>query len=317
LIASAIARIVLFRQYWKAAPEGDDVLGWERPYFVTLILSSSIWGIGSIFIMPVDSMVHQVAIYYFLIGMSGGAISVYSAHRLMVLATIAVILLPVTGWFLLQGSLMAVGMGIGSLIFVVSAIRAGKVLSIALHNSFKLTHELKDAKEAAEKMALVDELTGLANRRAFNEQGQLFFELCQRSDKQLSMIVMDIDFFKKINDSCGHAVGDETLRKIGEVLRRAMRKSDVFSRIGGEEFGMLLKVTTLDEAIQVAEKLRKLIAEVDVKCDDGHLTITASFGVAVADSDLETLFKHADEALYDAKEGGRNQVVSYKSGHVT
>ncbi|TNF95188.1 MAG: sensor domain-containing diguanylate cyclase [Gammaproteobacteria bacterium] len=147
LAATSVGRYILFTRYRRASPQQEDVLAWEKPYFATLTLSSLAWGVGSVFIMPADSPVHQAAILYFMIGMAGGAISVYSAHRFMTLATVAIVLLPATAWFLLQGNLLSIGMVIGAIIFFLSAIRATKVLSLKLHQSFSLTHALRESEE--------------------------------------------------------------------------------------------------------------------------------------------------------------------------
>ena len=310
LTASALVRLTLFILYWKKAPEGEDVLAWETPYFLTLSLSSIIWGLGAIFIIPVNSELYQTVTYFFLMGMAGGALSVYSAHRAMTLVTIATVLLPITLWFLSQGKLYSVGMAVATILFFLSAVRAGKVLSSAMQQSFKLTHELKNAKERAEKLARIDVLTGLNNRRAFYEKGQVLADLFQRNGTELSMIVMDIDNFKEINDTFGHTIGDETLKKIGQILQREIRKSDVCARIGGEEFGILLQVSSTLDATKLAEKLRELIADTPITFNHKSFNITASFGVASCTTSLENLFKTADHALYQAKDAGRNCVIS-------
>jgi len=309
LIATAMARLILFNRYRKAAPQGQEVLSWENPYFATLILSSLVWGVGSVFIMPPDSPVHQAVIFYFLIGMSGGAISVYSAHRVMTLTTIAVVLLPVTGYFLIGGEFIFTGMAVGAIIFFLSSIRATRVLGLALHQNFLMTHQLKISKEEAERLARVDDLTGLYNRRAFYEYGKVLANNSQRNKDELAMILMDIDNFKTINDDFGHAAGDAALKQIGQILLQRLRKSDIFARIGGEEFGMLLPLTSLNKAARLAEELRRVIGETPVTFENRSFTVTASFGVTSDISDIDTLVRQADIAMYQSKESGRNAVI--------
>jgi diguanylate cyclase len=309
LACTALVRSMLFMLYSRMKPKGEDILAWEMPYLVTLLLSSITWGIGAVFIMPIDSQLYQVVIYCFLIGMSGGAISVYSANRIMTLATIACLLLPMTGWFLLQGGQLSVGLAIGAIIFFLSAIRAGKVLSHTLDKSFMLSHELIEAKEAAEELALKDELSGLNNRRAFYEKGKIFSEYCQRNGELLSVIIMDLDHFKKINDKFGHAAGDATIRQVGRVLQQVIRKSDLCARIGGEEFGIIMMTSVADGAAQFAEKLRQMISGMPITFNDEQFAVSASFGVAVGSFDLDTLMRRADAAMYQAKETGRNRVI--------
>lgn len=309
LLVTAMARLFLFGRYRKAAPQAHDVLSWEKPYFITLILSSLTWGVGCLLIMPPDSPVHQAVVLYFLIGMSGGAISVYSAHRVMTLSTIAAVLLPSTGYFLVTGEFVFVGMAVGAIIFFLSAIRSTGVLGLSLHQNFLMTRQLEISKEEAERLARVDELTGLYNRRAFYEYGKVLANNSQRNKDELAMVLMDIDNFKTINDSFGHAAGDAALKQIGQILLQRLRKSDVFARIGGEEFGMLLPLTSLGKAARLAEELRKVIEGTHVAYENESFTITASFGVTSGVCDIDTLVRQADVAMYQSKESGRNTVI--------
>jgi diguanylate cyclase (GGDEF)-like protein len=315
LVVTALGRLYVFIRYHREKPEGKEILAWEKSYFITLILSSLIWGIGCVLIMPVDSELHQVVIFYFLIGMSGGAISVYSAHRLMTLATIAAVLLPSTVWFLFSGNFILVVMAVTAIIFFLSAIRATNVLSLALHQNFMMRHELRCSKEDAEKLARIDELTGLYNRRAFYENGKILTNENKRKKEELAMIIMDLDNFKKINDTLGHAAGDEALKQIGEILHQRLRESDISARIGGEEFGMILPATTRDKAVLLAEELRRVISETPLIFNGKSLTFTASFGVTSGTLDIDTLVRQADIAMYKSKESGRN-VVSCDSSEV-
>jgi len=309
LAVIAIGRMLLFIFYWRAAPEEEKVLVWEKPYFITLTMATITWGFGAVFIMPDDSVLHQVVIYFFLVGLSGGAISVYSAHRTMTLVTLAVLLLPTTFWFFMQANLLLTGMAAAGFIFFLSSIRSGKILSDKLNRSFMLAHELKLAKEKAEELALMDELSGLDNRRAFYEKGGLLVKYCLRNGKLLALILLDIDHFKRINDTYGHAGGDEAIRQVGRLIKQVIRKSDIGARIGGEEFAVLLEVSDRDGAEILAEKLLNAITGTPVVYNERSFTISASFGVSVCVCGLETLFKRADEALYRAKNSGRSCVV--------
>ncbi|MDT8281264.1 MAG: GGDEF domain-containing protein [Gammaproteobacteria bacterium] len=309
LLISTVLRLFLFHSYRKAAPLGEDVLAWEKPYFMTLILSSLVWGIGSVLIMPADSAMLQTVVFCFLIGMSGGAISVYSVHREMTLATVAAMLLPVTACFFISEEFAFTGLAIAAIVFYVSAIRATRVLGLAIHQNFLMTHQLEISRQEAERLARVDELTGLYNRRAFYEYGKVLANNSQRTKDELAMVLMDIDHFKTINDSYGHAAGDSTLKQIGHILLQRLRKSDVFARIGGEEFGMLLPATSLEKAAQLAEELRRVIEKCTVFYGDQEFHVTASFGVCSGVSDIDRLVRQADIAMYRSKQSGRNTVV--------
>ncbi len=308
LLASA-ARVSLFVRYWKIRPGTESLLAWEKPYFLTLLSSSLIWGLGAVVILPEGSEIHQVIVYSFLIGMSGGAIAMYSAHRAMTLATIACILLPTTFWFLLQGTIISTTLALAALLFIVTTVRAGQVLSSTMHRSFRLGYELQDARDAAERRAYTDALTGLSNRRAFYQQGEEMLAECKEDGWQLAMIISDVDYFKNINDTWGHHCGDVVLKAVAEVQQGCLRSDDLCARLGGEEFGVLLLVNDREQAREVAEALRCSLEDAKITCGDHEIPVAASFGVAVGGKSLESLFKRADAALYRAKETGRNRVV--------
>ena len=309
LTCTTLIQFTLFVLFKRIKPQGNDILLWGMPYVVTTLLLSIAWGLGAVYILPIDSQLHQLVIYFFLMGLSTSAISVYSVKRTLALVTIACLMLPITSWFLIQGSLLMMGIAIGAVIFSVSAILAGEVLSLKLSQSFMLSHKLKVAKKAAESMALKDELSGLNNRRAFYEKGNMLVDYCLRNNKEMSTIIIDIDHFKKINDARGHAAGDATIKQMGHILRKGMRKSDLVARIGGEEFGILLTTSVTNGGAQLAETLRQLISRTPITYNGDDFHISASFGVSVGNVDLDTLLKRADASLYQAKESGRNRVV--------
>ena len=308
--AASIFRLLLFIAYSRARPEGEAVLAWAKPYLFTLMLSSSIWGMGSLWVMPKDSLLYPAIIYYFLIGMAGGALSVYSAIRSFAITTLVLVLVPITVWMLLHGERTALIMGCAAVLFLVSAVRATKVLSKALHQSFLLTHELKQANAHAEHMARTDALTGLSNRWAFMDIGEKTLHICRRNRQPVTAIIVDIDHFKRINDTRGHATGDQALQHIGRLILDAVRDSDVSVRLGGEEFAVLLPNTALEEGLLVAEKLRRTIEQTPTLTAEGEFCVTASVGVAADIDSLETLLNHADAAMYRAKAAGRNRVAT-------
>ncbi|MCK5359992.1 MAG: GGDEF domain-containing protein, partial [Gammaproteobacteria bacterium] len=182
LAASSLLRLALFVKYRRMKPSAERLNTWEKQYFLTLLVSLSIWGVGAVIIMPSDSELHQAITAFFLGGMAGGAVSVFSTHRTFMLLSVAVLLLPVTLAFLIEGKPFQLAMAVAIVLFFLSAIRSGKILQQAMHQSFKLTHELKAAKELAEELALTDELTGLNNRRAFYEKGHVLTSLSQRGE---------------------------------------------------------------------------------------------------------------------------------------
>jgi diguanylate cyclase (GGDEF)-like protein len=164
-----------------------------------------------------------------------------------------------------------------------------------------------------EDLASVDGLTGLFNRRHFLELAESEWSRFDRYDRPLSLMMIDIDRFKAINDRFGHDVGDRVIEHVAALCREGKRASDTVARIGGEEFVMLLPETPLDSAHLVAERLRRRIADTPLLDAAARVALTASIGVAEADGrtgDIAALMKRADEALYQAKHAGRDRVVA-------
>jgi diguanylate cyclase (GGDEF)-like protein len=173
--------------------------------------------------------------------------------------------------------------------------------------------------EAARKLmleserAFTDPLTSLANRRAFDERLEHVLNQCDRYNESVSLILADIDHFKRVNDSYGHFAGDEVLRSVAQVIGSSVRTIDLVARYGGEEIAILLPKTGLDGARDLAERLRRQIANTPVEIRGEEVSVTASFGIACypeTSDDRRVLFTNADAALYEAKASGRNQVKS-------
>lgn len=173
-------------------------------------------------------------------------------------------------------------------------------------------NELTRQKEAAEALARTDALTGLANRRAFDEALEREIRHALRYDTPLALVVTDIDRFKSINDAYGHHGGDQVLKCFARTLLASVRDVDLVGRWGGEEFVILMPGTNLDEALQAAERMRQAVMEQPARVADGRrCPSTAGFGVAAfspAEPAVDVLLGHADAALYRAKENGRNRV---------
>jgi len=170
------------------------------------------------------------------------------------------------------------------------------------------------AKESSlRELAITDPLTNLLNRRGFSEQAQGRLASALRDGQGIALAMIDIDFFKRINDSYGHEVGDQALIHLASLLRSSFRESDVIGRLGGEEFAVLLAGATLDRAGALMDRLRTRLATTPFSLFDGRkLGFTVSIGVATLDPEkatLQALIKAADAALYTAKRGGRNRVA--------
>lgn len=188
-------------------------------------------------------------------------------------------------------------------------------LSLRLHQLRKRLHvqrkELIAALAANKELASRDPLTGLLNRRHMLELMQLEQRRCLRGVRTMLLVQMDLDHFKSINDTYGHSVGDQALKKFADVVRSNIRSSDVLCRWGGEEFVLLLSDASVDGAMQTLHRVRVAVsaAQIDASVPDLRLTVSIGMAEHIPGELIDTTLDRADQALYCAKRGGRNQVV--------
>jgi len=168
---------------------------------------------------------------------------------------------------------------------------------------------------SVKNMAIYDTLTGLHNRRYFEERLEAEAEKSLYNSTPLSLVMVDIDFFKKVNDTFGHAEGDQVLCRVSSLLKTSVRKKDIVARYGGEEFILILPEARLDETFVIAERIRRLVEETLFEVGKTQVHLTLSMGISNFPShrvkSKEELVEMADQALYDAKRGGRNRVCIF------
>jgi polar amino acid transport system substrate-binding protein len=199
--------------------------------------------------------------------------------------------------------------GIGALILLTVFVVRNRRLTHLHSELLKAHQQLEEKSQELKRLSVTDSLTGLYNRRKIEIDFATECLRMQRYPGALSVILLDIDHFKKVNDTFGHQAGDRVLCGIAEALRRRVRTSDIVGRWGGEEFMLVLPQTTLSEAAALAEDLRREIQTLDLSPAPSQ---SASFGVATVEAgdDHAGVFKRADHALYRAKDSGRNMVVT-------
>lgn len=163
------------------------------------------------------------------------------------------------------------------------------------------------------KLALTDELTQLANRRSFVDAVETELSRVQRNHMSATMLVIDLDHFKRINDTYGHLAGDRVLTDTAAVLRKSTRQYDIVGRLGGEEFAVFMSEACFNIALDVAERIRETLAQSVTVVDGNAISVTASIGISsrLEPDSFESLFTEADEALYKAKSSGRNCIAVY------
>lgn len=223
------------------------------------------------------------------------------------------------GWLAIRAARGAVAFGIAAEVSANAALylylAAGTALAFGGFGYVAglLAERLAAARGRYEELSVTDALTGLKNARYFGERLKSEIARGERERQPLSVIAMDLDHFKRVNDRLGHAAGDAALAHAARVLREHVRVNDVPCRTGGEEFTVICPGARLEDAQAVAERIRAGMAARGFRWEDGEEPLTASFGVATFRGATAALLREADEALYEAKEAGRNRVQVARS----
>lgn len=191
------------------------------------------------------------------------------------------------------------------------------VASTAAHVLLTMTDALQAANEEIRALADTDDLTGALNRRRFSELAREALSTDFAAGHPTSLILMDVDNFKNVNDSIGHSAGDAVLQILVTTCRRSLREGDVIARWGGEEFVILFPETSSEEAFAIADRMRAAIAAEDVRFDGERIALTVSTGLVTRTSMMaptfEVLVSDADKAMYEAKTSGKNKVIAASS----
>jgi diguanylate cyclase (GGDEF)-like protein len=305
-------RAWLITKFKHTNPQGAAVLNWEKPYAISLLAVFLLWSAGLIWIMPRDNLTAVFILNTFSIGLAGAAISWYSPLRYLQMASISLALIPMIIVLLTLGHKETFWIGIAACCMYFSCMVTSILLQKTFNGNLELAYDLEVAKKQAENLASTDALTGLNNRRAFFDRAEPLFAYCKRNHQPISALMLDVDHFKKINDSYGHAAGDIALRNLAQLIKTNLRDSDLACRFGGEEFAVLLPNTNAEDAMGMANMLKKIMASTIIAlADENALSMTASFGISESGETVEDLLNHADKAMYAAKNNGRNHVMRY------
>ncbi len=284
-----------------------SVKKWAITYGILTCAFALVWGAsGVVFFVP-DSIGHQLFISILICGIVAGSVSSLPVFLPVFYFFSFSLMLPVTIMLLLNGNGLVFYMGILCIMFIL-------YISMAGYKSHSIIVDALSSRFIHEDMARTDELTQVMNRRAFNETLLKEVGIAKRNKRLITFILCDIDHFKQINDTYGHLIGDDILKKTAQTLKMSIRRpSDTVARFGGEEFAIILAETDQDGAKHIAETIR---ANVEKESTNWETKATISLGVYTCIPDQETIpekiVHKADQALYNAKDKGRNQVQIFE-----
>jgi len=284
-------------------------------FFASVIVTALIWGVAyALTILHAGEYVEQMLMAVCVCGLCAGGVVAFIPHRRLSIFFNISMLMPVTITMLANGLNMplAVMVFLFSVYMVLIAYRGNREYWDALENEYLL--EIKSQEMA--RLSNTDVLTGIYNRRYFDEEFEKEWKRSERNNSMLSIILFDIDHFKSINDTFGHLVGDEYLKKTAATLISVFKRDyDIVARYGGEEFTVLLPGINADHASQLAEKVKKRIESMTIDHRGKKVGTTISAGIMCCVPNLNTIsdsiISCADQALYMAKQGGRNRVAVY------
>lgn len=313
-LAFVILLVLRLRHRLPTEHDLDGLLRWRWQHWGLLLLNSMFWGLATgctLLLTPLHDS--QLIAALSTIAFSTAAIFNFPMQRLPAACAVALIYLPSVVIMLPRAAEQA-GVLITLGFFLLYLLLALKRNHKEYHAGVDLQHQLLEQREQLDLLSRTDSLTQLGNRLQFNGLFPAMVASARRQDNPLSLVLLDIDFFKRINDEHGHSSGDACLSDFAERMRRVFRRdSDALLRLGGEEFGVLMPGTPLKEACEVAERFRAELAEQGFVLHGQRLPLTTSLGVGgfdpAQDESAEAFFKRVDDALYRAKAEGRDRLA--------
>lgn len=306
----ATGRTVLGLLYHHQNQTETPLAHWYYAYAAATLLMAMVWGTSGLFFFP-EQLSYQFCLVAVLAGLVVGAGHSQAPFRGLNALYTVIIMAPVMVQFFLSGRFGNLNYAFALVLLLTALAINNRKINRIVHSSFDLRYKINH-------MAITDPLTGLANRRRFREVLDLECARVRRHQNQVSLLMIDVDHFKRYNDIYGHPAGDRCLEKIAAAIQGTVhRPADIIARYGGEEFAVILPDTPREGALAVAEKIRQQIQALAISHQGEAIQsiITASVGVATSGNPVyscsDALISAADQALYEAKKAGRNRVSIY------
>jgi len=319
-IVAILISLARYRQYlvFRRVSDGTiDTPLWARKLHVGTAMSGLLWGSTAVVLFPIGDLAHQVLIAFVLAGLAAGAMTSYAViWRCYVLFVVPAIL-PFVCRLALQNTEIHASMALLGLIFVAAVVRAATQTDKMINNVLSVRAENFKLTRALHHQATHDPLVDLPNQREFNRRLTALAQSSAARHEPFALLFVDLDRFKEINDTGGHAAGDETLRRVSQLVKSHLRPSDTVARMGGDEFAVLLPVCSREAAERIAASLLVTIEEFTLAWENGRIfRVSASIGLAYAEPgehDTVALLRAADAACYAAKIGGRGRIKAYRA----
>jgi len=301
----------------------ENIHFWGNLYAFLTLLSASTFSVAFVTFIPVQQdPIYNVIVAMWIVGMSAGSVSAYTVHLKTLLAFFMPIVIPGTINLLIIGGQLNIYLCMAIGVYAVVVLRAMRPVNLVMIESIRLNFKLED--EIAERIKIEeklieisrkDGLTGLSNRRHFDEALAAELLRAQRNSQRLSLILIDIDYFKDFNDTYGHVAGDNCLKQLSRLIEeKAKRTGDVAARYGGDEIAVILPNTDATNAQRIAATILENVRSLCLPHEASSVAdiVTVSAGVATTMPSRDTapsdIIELADTALYKAKDKGRNQV---------
>ncbi|MCZ4308136.1 GGDEF domain-containing protein [Vibrio atlanticus] len=282
----------------------------ERMFVILNVFQAITWTISSLLIMKYAPQPFEFVSFVLIIGIiTAAALSMSSLYRAYLVFFFSM-LIPQIIIMLYYGEHQHISLVIFTIIYIPATILLSKSMLNNRMSSILAHEEIERSAEAFKQLSTVDNLTNIYNRRYFFEMSQSLLLMAEREKNSVSMLMIDVDNFKTINDNYGHQAGDYVLTCLAKDIECLMRKSDLFARIGGEEFAILLDNTSFQDAKNIAGRIIKTVETSAVIYNQKSIDVTVSIGLSALNSDMtdiEELYVCADKHLYQAKARGRNQ----------
>lgn len=308
-----LLRLMMQQQYQRSGRSAELYRRWHRGYAGATFLAGCAWGSLATFMFPADSLLHQAYLALILGGICAGAVTAYAP----IYSAFPLFVLPALGPYAIQISLSANEHGrVMALLVVLFALTLIRTANDSRRNVVDLLEaQMKNADltRALHHRATHDSLVNLVNHGEFNRRLRKLTTDNRRADDEYSLIFIDLDLFKEVNDTGGHAAGDKVLQAVAEIIRRNTRGVDTAARVGGDEFAAILEGCPKDRALEIAEQIRNDICNLRVEHEGAYYSVKASIGVSyglVGEHTATSMLKAADAACYAAKEDGRNRVCN-------